>query len=168
MTLIDKIEAITRLSGKIAALLILPLIGALVAEVVSRYLFDSPTLWAFEVSYMVMGAIFMLGLANALRTGQHVCVDVVTLKLSTRVNAAIRACCYALFLPLVCWLSWELGCYFYEALESGERSGRSAWNPYMWPVYSVWFAGFAILSLQVLAELLDSAMVAFGRRGKTA
>lgn len=65
MKLITSIEAITRFAGLIAALLVLPLIGALVTEVFSRYIFDSPTLWAFEISYMVMGAIFMLGLANA-------------------------------------------------------------------------------------------------------
>ena len=79
MKLITIIEAITRFAGAIAALLTLPLVGALVTEVFSRYVLNSPTLWAFEVSYMVMGAIFMLGIANALRIGQHVSVDVITL-----------------------------------------------------------------------------------------
>ncbi len=163
MKLITGIEALTRLSGYISALLVLPLIGALVIEVISRYVFDSPTLWAFEVSYMVMGAIFMLGLANALRLGQHVSVDVVTLKFNARVNATVRAVCYLLFLPIVSWISLELYHYFYEAFESGERSGRSAWNPVMWPVYSVWFFGLSILSLQILAELLKSTRIALGR-----
>ncbi len=165
MKIITGIEALTRLSGGLAAILILPLIGALVIEVFSRYVFDSPTLWAFEISYMVMGAIFMLGLANALRMGQHVCVDVVTLKLGDRLNAMIRSICYLMFLPLVFWLSWELWKYFHEAFENGERSGRSAWNPVMWPVYGVWFIGFFILSLQILAELLKSAQVALGLGG---
>lgn len=167
MKLITLIEALTRFAGGLAALLIMPLIGALVTEVFSRYLFDSPTLWAFEISYMVMGAIFMLGLANALRQGQHVSVDVISLRLGTRTNAAIRAFFYTLFLPLVCWLSWELAKYFYESYENGERSGRSAWNPVMWPVYSVWFIGFSILSLQLLAELLKSIQTALSRKGET-
>lgn len=162
MKLITSIEAITRFAGLIAALLVLPLIGALVTEVFSRYIFDSPTLWAFEISYMVMGAIFMLGLANALRLGQHVSVDVVTLKLKPRVTATIRSLCYLMFLPIVSWISLELYHYFYEAFDSGERSGRSAWNPVMWPVYGVWFIGLAVLSLQVLAELLKSARIALG------
>ncbi len=163
MKLITGIETLTRFSGYISALLVLPLIGALVVEVFSRYVFDSPTLWAFEISYMVMGAIFMLGLANALRLGQHVSVDVVTLKLKPRVNAAVRTICYLLFLPIVSWISIELYHYFYEAFESGERSGRSAWNPVMWPVYSVWFFGLSILALQIFAELLKSFQIALGR-----
>ncbi len=163
MKLITGIEALTRFSGYISALLVLPLIGALVFEVFSRYVFDSPTLWAFEISYMVMGAIFMLGLANALRLGQHVSVDVVTLKLKPRANAVIRTICYLLFLPIVSWISVELYHYFYEAFDSNERSGRSAWNPVMWPVYSVWFFGLSVLSLQILAELLKSVQIALGR-----
>lgn len=166
MKLITSIEALTRFSGHIAAFLVLPLIGALVFEVFSRYIFDTPTLWAFEISYMVMGAIFMLGIANTLRLGQHVSVDVVTLKLSSRVNAAVRSLCYLMFLPIVCWISLELYLYFYEAFESNERSGRSAWNPVMWPVYLVWFVGLTTLSLQIFAELLKSTQTALGREVK--
>lgn len=166
MKLITSIEALTRFSGHIAAFLVLPLIGALVFEVFSRYIFDTPTLWAFEISYMVMGAIFMLGIANALRLGQHVSVDVVTFKLSSRVNAAVRSICYLMFLPIVCWISLELYLYFYEAFESNERSGRSAWNPVMWPVYFVWFVGLTTLSLQIFAELLKSTQTALGREVK--
>ncbi len=162
MKFIFIIESITRGAGVVAALLVLPLIGALVFEVFSRYVLNNPTQWAFEISYMVMGAIFMLGLANALRLGQHVTVDVMTLKHSKRFNAVIRSLCYVMFLPLVCWITLELAHYLQEAIDSGERSGRSAWNPVMWPVYGIWFVGFAVLSLQVLAEFIKSLHVAFG------
>jgi len=156
MTLIVLIERLTRYAGHLAAVLILPLVAALAYEVFSRYVLDAPTLWAFETSYMMMGAIFMLGMANALRIGQHVSVDVITLKLTPRVNAAIRILCYLLFLPLMVWLTWEVFKYFYDAWESGERSGRSAWNPVVWPVYLIWCVGFSLMCLQLLAELLKS------------
>lgn len=156
MKLIAVIESLTRYAGHLAALLILPLVAALFYEVFSRYVLGSPTLWAFETSYMVMGAIFMLGMSNALRIGQHVSVDVITLKLSPRVNAAIRTLCYLLFLPLMVWLTWEVFKYFHDAWESGERSGRSAWNPVIWPVYLIWCVGFALMCLQILAELMKS------------
>lgn len=166
MKLIPLIETLTRFAGHLASVLILPLIAALVYEVFSRYVMGSPTLWAFETSYMVMGAIFMLGMANALRVGQHVSVDVVTLKLPPRVNAAIRTLCYLFFLPLIVWLTWEVIKYFHEALESGERSGRSAWNPVVWPVYLVWCIGFCLLCLQLLAELLKSVRTLVKGDGK--
>ncbi|WP_111493424.1 TRAP transporter small permease subunit [Marinobacter bohaiensis] len=167
MKLIAFIESLTRYAGHLAAILILPLVAALVYEVFSRYVLGSPTLWAFETSYMVMGAIFMLGMANALRVGQHVSVDVITLKLSPRVNAAIRTLCYLFFLPLMIWLTWEVFKYFHDAWESGERSGRSAWNPIVWPVYLVWCVGFSLMCLQLLAEFLKSICTLIKGDGQT-
>ncbi|WP_422102511.1 TRAP transporter small permease subunit [Vreelandella sp.] len=163
MKLIRSIEALTRFAGWLGALLVLPLIGALIIEVLSRYVAGRPTLWAFEVSYMVMGAMFMLGMANTLRIGQHVSVDIMTLQLSQRANAAIRAIGYVLFLPVLSWLVWELSKYALAAFETNERSGRSAWNPVVWPIFTVWFLGFALLALQVFAELLKSICLLTGK-----
>ncbi|MCP1317652.1 TRAP transporter small permease subunit [Halomonas sp. 707B3] len=163
MKLIRSIEALTRFAGWLGALLVLPLIGALIIEVLSRYVAGRPTLWAFEVSYMVMGAMFMLGMANALRVGQHVSVDIMTLQLSQRANAAIRTIGYVLFLPVLVWLVWELSKYALSAFETNERSGRSAWNPVVWPIFTVWFVGVALLALQVFAELLKSICLLTGK-----
>ncbi|MGJ7459083.1 TRAP transporter small permease subunit [Halomonas sp. RA08-2] len=161
--LIKSIESLTRFAGWIGALLIFPLIGALVVEVFSRYVIGRPTMWAFEISYMVMGAIFMLGVSNALRIGQHVSVDLVSLKLGPRANALIRVIGYLVFLPVLVWLVWELSKYALTAFQVQERSGRSAWNPVVWPIFTVWFVGFALLALQVLAELIKSLVVLTGR-----
>lgn len=159
MKLIKYIEALTCWSGMLAALLIVPLIGSLVVEVVSRYVLGSPTLWAFEISYMVTGAIFMLAMANALRINMHVSVDLFTLMMSPRIHAAIRLFSYMIFLPIIAWLVWELSKYAYGAFESKERSGKSAWNPIIWPIYTVWFVGFLMLSLQIFAELVKAFRV---------
>lgn len=163
MRVINLIESLTRRAGWVGAVLIFPLIGALVYEVFSRYVLGRPTLWAFEISYMVMGAIFMLGMANALRVGQHVSVDILSLQLGKRSNALVRLVGYVLFLPILVWLVWELSKYALAAFESNERSGRSAWNPVIWPVFTVWFVGFLLLALQVLAELLKSLAILMGR-----
>ncbi|WP_458525960.1 TRAP transporter small permease subunit [Onishia taeanensis] len=154
MKTIALIERLTRWAGYVGAVLIFPLVSALVYEVFSRYVLGQPTLWAFEVSYMVMGAIFMLGMANALRVGQHVSVDVVSQRFAARTKALVNLVCYLCFLPVLAWLVWELSFYALEAFESNERSGRSAWNPVIWPVFSVWFLGFVLLALQVVAEML--------------
>lgn len=163
MNVIHAIESLTRWAGWLGAVLNFPLIMALVYEVFSRYVLGQPTLWAFEISYMVMGAIFMLGMANALREGQHVNVDFMSQRWSRNTNAAVRLVGYALFLPVLAWLVWELAQYAHEAFETNERSGRSAWNPVVWPVFTVWLLGFSLLALQVLAELLKTVQVLRGR-----
>ena len=66
MKLIRSIEALTRVAGWLGAILVFPLIGALIVEVFSRYVAGRPTLWAFEVSYMVMGAMFIMLVENGL------------------------------------------------------------------------------------------------------
>lgn len=163
MRAINLIESVTRRAGWLGAVLIFPLIGALVYEVFSRYMLGRPTMWAFEISYMAMGAIFMLGMANALRVGQHVSVDILSLQLSKRSNALVRLAGYVLFLPILLWLVWELSKYALAAFESNERSGRSAWNPEIWPVFTVWFVGFLLLALQVVAEMLKSLATLMGK-----
>lgn len=166
MILIKILEMPTRFFGGIAALLILPLVGALIVEVFSRHVLGSPTVWAFEISYMVMGTLFVLGMANALRLKQHVSVDLLSMKMSNRAAASIQAIFYIMLLPIIIWLTWELAYYFYEAYESGERSGRSAWNPIVWPIYFTWFLGFLLLVLQLIAELLKATMtIISGKEG---
>jgi TRAP-type mannitol/chloroaromatic compound transport system permease small subunit len=159
MRLIHFLDGVTRLFGALAALLILPLTFALVYEVFSRYVLNHPTLWAYEISYMVMGTLFMLGMANALRLKQHVSVDIVTLHLSVKTIAYLRTVFYLALIPLMFWLTWELAHYTYEAFARHERSGRSAWNPVMWPVYTSWFIGFLLLALQLISELLKNLLI---------
>ena len=64
------------LGGWIFALLALPLLYAVCHEVISRYVFDAPTDWSYEVTYMVYGAFFMLGSAYTLLKGGHVRTDI--------------------------------------------------------------------------------------------
>jgi len=160
LKIINVIEKITRAFGNIAALLILPLVAALIVEVFSRHVLGSPTVWAFEISYMVMGTLFVFGMANALRLKQHVSVDLLTMKMPIKLAAFIRTIFYFMLLPVLIWLTWELAYYFFEAFESSERSGRSAWNPIVWPIYFTWFLGFLLLVLQLIAELIK-AIVTF-------
>ena len=43
------------------------MVGSLVYEVVARYVFDSPTLWAYDMTFMFYGSFFMLGAAYTLQ-----------------------------------------------------------------------------------------------------
>jgi TRAP-type C4-dicarboxylate transport system permease small subunit len=48
------------------------------ADVVARYIFNSPTMWADEMASYLLIAIVFLGLAQNLRTDGHIRIDVVT------------------------------------------------------------------------------------------
>ena len=72
---IRAIDRFSEWSGKAVAWLILPLVFGLTYEAIARYLFNAPTLWAFDLSYMLYGAIFMLGAHYTLLKGAHIRTD---------------------------------------------------------------------------------------------
>ena len=65
--------------------LTVPMFAAMVYEVVARYAFVAPTMWAYDISRMLYGALFMLGAGYALSKGVHIRADfiLVTVNLQT-------------------------------------------------------------------------------------
>jgi len=142
--------------GVVAALLLVPLVLATTWEVVARYAFGAPTIWAYEVGYLLTGSHFLLGFAYTLRQGEHIRVDVFSTHLAPRTRRRIDSVAYLLVLPLLAWLSYALLQYFLSGYTRGETSGQSALNLPVWPFRAVFTLAFASFALQVLCELLKS------------
>ncbi len=158
------VERISGGGGMVAAAIIAPLILATVYEVFSRYLFNAPTIWAYELAYMAMGTNFLLGAAFTLRERGHIRIDLVYAHLSPKRRALIDVIGYTfLVMPVSWWLSWGLWNYAYDAFLSGETSGESAWNPIIWPFRLVFFLGLFMISLQSTAELIKAVYTLLGR-----
>ena len=66
-------------------------------EVFVRYLLRAPTVWAFDVSYMMYGTLFMLGGAYTLSRDAHVRADIFFRLMSPRKQAALELVLYFLF-----------------------------------------------------------------------
>ena len=62
-TVIVGIDTFSLWTGRLVAWLVLPLMLGTVYEVFSRYLFTAPTVWAYDTSRMLCGAMFVLGSA---------------------------------------------------------------------------------------------------------
>ena len=62
--------------------------GAMMYEVIARYLFTAPTVWAYDISRMVYGAMFVLGAGYALSKGVHIRSDFLYRKWSVRTQGA--------------------------------------------------------------------------------
>ena len=158
------IERITGSVGLLAAWLVAPLVIATCYEVFSRYVLDNPTLWAYEVGYMATGTNFLLGVAYTLRERGHIRIDVLYSHFSDRAKAIVDVVGILFFLlPATFWLCLKLWTYAYDAFLLGETTGESAWNPVVWPFRSMFFLGFAFLSLQAVAEVIKSYAVIAGR-----
>ena len=155
-----------RLSGAVgvlAAWLVVPLILALCWEVFARYVMNAPTIWAFEIGYLLTGSSWLLGMAYALSRDVHIRVDVLTARMSDRAKALVDVAIYALIvLPFITWLIFALQGRVVQAIRSGERSGQSAWNPPLWPFRAIILAAFVLLAIQVLAQLLRGVRTLVG------
>jgi TRAP-type mannitol/chloroaromatic compound transport system permease small subunit len=153
------VDAVSKAAAMVGALLIVPLIGSLTYEVVSRYLLNSPTVWAYEMSYMLMGSIFLLGMAYALKVRQHVNVDIFYGIMPPRGKAAMDMIGLAILLVALTWIVGALFQYALKAYEHQETSGASGWNPVIWPFRTVWVVGFGILTVQTAVELVRSIAI---------
>lgn len=151
---IHRIDAITAWSGRLVAWLILPLIAAMTYEVTVRYVWE-PTQWAYDISYMLYGTLFMLGAAYTLYRGAHIRTDFLYQKWPVRVQAAIDAACYLLlFFPGIAIFLWLGAEYAWTSWLRNERTVGSSWMPVIYPLKAVIPAAAALLLLQGISELL--------------
>lgn len=166
--LTKSIERITGGVGIAAAMAMVPLVLATCYEVFARYVMEAPTIWAYEVGYMLTGSHFLLGMAYTLREGAHIRIDVFSGKFSGRTRAVIDLVGYTVMLPLLVWLSYQMYHYLVEGYTSGETSGQSALNLPVWPFRVVFLVSFVLFALQVFAEVLKSVRSLTLNRGNAA
>ena len=139
--------------------------GGLVYEVFARYLFDRPTVWAYEMTFMLYGGMFMLGAAYTLLKKAHIRTDIFYERFPARWQGIIDATLYLLiFFPgmiLYMHAGWD---YAHISWLQGERSEASPWRPPIWPLKMAIPGAALLLLLQGISEFLKSVYAAV--RGK--
>lgn len=147
--------------GKVWAWLIIPLIGGLCYEVIARYVFDRPTIWAYDLGYMLYGGHFMLGAGYTLLKKGHIRTDFFYESWSPRRQGTVDAVCYLfLFFPgLLLFLaaSWDNA---WASFVIGESSEASPWRPILWPFKMCMPIGAIFLIVQGVSEFLKSVIAA--------
>jgi TRAP-type mannitol/chloroaromatic compound transport system permease small subunit len=163
--LVSIIDGISIWTGKACAWLVIPLTVALVYEVISRYFFSAPTLWAFDTTYMLYGAHFMLVAAFGLAKHDHTRTDFIYRLLPVRWQATVDAALYLLFyIPALVVFLWVNTEFAYGSWVQGERSNLSPWLPPIYPLKTVLPVSAALLLLQGVSEFVKSAYAAKGGR----
>ena len=91
------IDRLSEWTGKSFAWCILILAFATTYEVFVRYVLRAPTSWAFDISYIMYGTLFMMAGAYALSRNAHVRGDFLYRLWPPRVQAAIEFVLYFVF-----------------------------------------------------------------------
>ena len=167
---IEFIDRNMLITGKIVCWITIPLIFAMVYEVIGRHFFNRPTLWSFDISRMLAGALFMLGAAYTLSKGIHIRADFLYRNWKVRNQAKVDLFLYLLFFfpgfLVFFWVSFD---YAYRSICGRsdlmeclggkvriQRAMDTTWMPIMWPLKSCMPIGAFLLLIQGISEVLKS------------
>jgi TRAP-type mannitol/chloroaromatic compound transport system permease small subunit len=158
------IDRVTAFIGRQLRWLILAAVVVSAANAVIRKLFDiSSNAW-LELQWYLFGAVFMLAAAYVLQINAHVRIDAVSSHFSKCARDWIDLFGHIFFLLPLCLLMVRLGGpFFWEAFRDGEVS-NNAGGLVVWPTKFFIFAGFVLLLLQCLSEIVKRWAVIRGLR----
>ena len=152
-----RLDRVAIVSGHVVAWLIVPMVLALTYEVVARYGFNSPTLWAYDMTFMLYGTFFMLGAAYTLQRKGHIRTDSWYGGWSVKTQAWIDIAGYLLmFMPFAAVFLWTGSGYFWKSFVTNETFVSSPWQPIAWPFKLVMPLTGLLLVIQGTSELLKS------------
>ena len=144
-----------RIAGVFSSLLIFVSFCLMIFAIFQRYFLNTPLKWGDEMLGYLLVAIVMSGVAEALRRGDHVAIDLLTSFFGTKVQAWLKHLSYAAVLAFsvifgisadeVVRFSYGFGSYSPGYLEAP-----------MWIPQSTMIAGSILLGLGALAGLVRS------------
>ena len=133
-------------------------------EVVGRYVFNSPTNWVHESTFLMFGMQYMIAGAYAYRGESHVRVDLVYSHLSPRGKAIcdlIGSIFFFIFIGVMLWTGWTFAS---QAIDAGEVS-FTEWGIQYWPVKLMIPIGALLMLLVGTARLLKDIHTIAAARG---
>ncbi len=151
--LVTFIDALSMKVGHVVKYLIPVLVLILFYEVVSRYVFDRPTIWVLETSMMIFGSIGALCWGYTLKIGGHVRVDIFYTMFPKWWKAFVDVVLTLAFLfpfqliLIKTGIKWSL-----FALKTGEKMVESSWLPPSAPFRIVLTIGFILFFIQAISE----------------
>ncbi len=168
------IDRLATLIGRAAAWLVLAAVLVSAANALIRKSIDfslpGPVLrWYIstsngwlELQWYLFGAVFLLAAAWTLQRNEHIRIDVISGRLPKRARDWIDLLGHLLMLmPFVALMLYEAVPYVISSYEERERSANAG-GMMLWPVKSLIVAGFLLLFLQGVSEIIKRIAVMRG------
>lgn len=152
---IRRIDILSKSIGHAFAWCVLILTASTCYEVFMRYVLNSPTVWAFDMSYMLYGALFMMSGAYAVSRNSHVRGDFIYRKWSNRTQAKVDLSLYLVFyFPAIFAMVFTGGQYAFESMRILESSVNSPAGVPVWPLKMVIFVAGITLLIAGVSEVM--------------
>ena len=157
------IDAITERVGRIVYWLVLIVVLISAANATVRKLFNYSSNAYLEIQWYLFSVIFLFGAGYTLLRNEHVRIDIIQGKLSTRAQNWIDVIGIVLFLwpmsVIIMWLAWPLFVDSYARNEGSTNAGGLT----IWPARLMIPIGFALLLIQSVSELIKRIAFLRGR-----
>mgnify|MGYP003807106317 CR=1 FL=1 len=154
LSYVKLVDWISEKLGKLSAYLIMASCLISAGNAIIRYTFDKSSNGWLEIQWYLFGAAVMLGAPYVLRMNEHVRVDVLYGRFHSRGQVFVDILglvCFLLFMSTICtYLAWP---FFYEKFRSMELSSNAG-GLLRWPIALMLPLGFALLTLQGIAEVI--------------
>lgn len=163
---IDKgLKAMERAAALVAVGFMLAIMLVVTADVVMRYLFNSPFAWAYDlIALYLMAGVFYFVLSDAYRENAHVSIDILHARMGPRARRTadlVTALVSVVLFALIAWIGAERA---WENFANDEvLAGEIAWP--------VWLSAVIVpigSTLLVLRLALQFVRKLFGRADRVA
>lgn len=148
------IDALTERIGKLAMWFILATTMISAGNAIVRKIFDTSSNAFLEIQWYLFAAVFMLGSGYAFLRNAHVRIDFISSKFSARGRNWVDVIGIIVFVFPLCYMMATLGWPLFENAYVSKEMSSNAGGLIRWPVYALIPAGFALLALQSVSELI--------------
>lgn len=145
------IESVTRV---LTGLILMVIMFVVFADVVLRYVFHAPLVWAHDLIAMyLMVALFFLALSWSYAAGQHITVDLLYRRMSVPVRNLARALSSILSAIIIAIIGWKVGLMSYDSWRLGDViAGPIAWPT--WIPSAIAMLGCILLLVRLVTEAI--------------
>jgi len=160
---VQRIDGFIEIITKSVCWLILVLMSITFYDVVMRYFFNAPTIWAYELVGLLFAPLWLLTGAYLLSHNEHVRMDIFYRHLSPRKKAIMDLVTYTLFLFYsisILVYGWEWFCLSFTR----QDHSQTIWRPILWPFKVFIPIGVGLLLFAGLAKYIRDLYIAITGR----
>ncbi|MFP4034979.1 MAG: TRAP transporter small permease subunit [Desulfovermiculus sp.] len=154
---IHYVASLNTFLGKLSSYSLIIFMCILSFEVVARYFFNSPTVWAHELSGYFLTYYLALTGPWLLLTREHVYVDIVYSRYSEKkkkIADIVSNLIAIFFFSVVLFTGWKYALYSIV----NYQTSHTAWGPPLWPGKIVIPVCAVLFILQSLSNICESAL----------
>ena len=147
------VNALSTVAGWVSAGMIVAAVAITCQMIWVRFVLNGSTVWQTEAVIYLMVAATLIGLCYVQRLRGHVNVDLVPISLPPRARKGMACVTLGLSIAIVALMLFYGYDYWHFAWERGWKSD-TVWGVRLWIPYLSIPVGFALLLLQLIADLV--------------